>query len=181
MRLVPGGWPGQGWLRQRSRRWLARVQAALLAVAALAAAGCASAAPSPAGATHHSGPRVVVRVKSLHGIGQVLITARGYVLYMFEPDHQRQVTCASLCAATWPPLRLPADATLVAGPGVRQDLLGSDPGPAGGRVVTYNGWPLYTYTGDVQPGQYTGQAIDLNGGPWYVLRPSGQPLESVFG
>ncbi len=56
-------------------------------------------------------------------------------------------------------------------------LLGSDPDPEGGQVLTYNGWPLYTYTGDVQPAQATGQAIDLNGGEWYVLRPDGSPLK----
>ena len=43
-------------------------------------------------------------------------------------------------------------------------------------MVTYDGWPLYTYTGDIDPGQATGQDIDLNGGDWYVLRPSGLPL-----
>ena len=47
---------------------------------------------------------------------------------------------------------------------------------AGGRVVTYHGWPLYTYENDAQPGQATGQAIDNDGGQWYVLRPSGAPL-----
>ena len=25
--------------------------------------------------------------------------------------------------------------------------------PGGGRVVTYHGWPLYTYLGDATPGQ----------------------------
>jgi hypothetical protein len=50
---------------------------------------------------------------------------------------------------------------------------------AGGRVVTYNHWPLYTYVGDLTPGQATGQALDLNGAPWYVLRPSGAPLLST--
>jgi predicted lipoprotein with Yx(FWY)xxD motif len=55
-------------------------------------------------------------------------------------------------------------------------LLGSDPDPSGGRVVTYDGWPLYTYADDVQPGQATGQDIDLNDGEWYVIRPTGQPL-----
>ena len=30
----------------------------------------------------------------------------------------------------------------------KQRLLGSDRDPAGGRVVTYHGWPLYTYVGD---------------------------------
>ena len=34
--------------------------------------------------------------------------------------------------------------------------------------------------GDVKPGQHTGQGIDLNGGAWYVMRPSGQPLERIL-
>jgi len=59
---------------------------------------------------------------------------------------------------------------------LRASLLGSDPDPGGGRVVTYHGWPLYTYENDAQPGQATGQAIDNDGGQWYVLRPSGAPL-----
>ena len=71
---------------------------------------------------------------------------------------------------------LPSGSRPAAGPGVKAALLGSDPDPAGGRVVTYDGWPLYTYTADVQPGQATGQDIDLNGGAWYLMRPSGQPL-----
>ena len=115
---------------------------------------------------------------SLHGVGTVLVNARGYALYMFVPDDRRQVTCTSLCAATWPPLKIPADATLAAGVGVRSALLGSDPDPAGGRVVTYSGWPLYLYTGDVQPGQSTGQGIDLNGGDWFLIRPSGRLVQS---
>ena len=38
-------------------------------------------------------------------------------------------------------------------------------------MVTYNGWPLYTYASDIQPGQATGQGIDLNGGKWYGDAP----------
>jgi hypothetical protein len=56
-------------------------------------------------------------------------------------------------------------------------LLGSDPDPSGGRVVTYNGWPLYTYRSDVELGSGNGQDIDLNGGYWYVIRPSGEPVK----
>jgi predicted lipoprotein with Yx(FWY)xxD motif len=94
---------------------------------------------------------------------------------MFEPDNHRAVTCTGTCAGTWPPLMVPSGATLVAGPAVKASLLGSDPDPAGGRVATYDGWPLYTYSGDLGPGQATGQSIDLNGGVWYVLNPDGQP------
>ena len=125
--------------------------------------------------------RVTITATSIHGLGTVLVSSGGYVLYVFALDDRRQVVCTGLCAATWPPVRLPASATLVAGPGVRAALLGSDPDPAGGRrVVTYNGWPLYGYTGDVTRGQYTGQGIDLNGGDWWAMRPSGQPLKTAL-
>jgi hypothetical protein len=45
--------------------------------------------------------------------------------------------------------------------------------PGGGRVVTYHGWPLYTYLGDAVPGRAAGQGSDDDGGYWYLMRPSG--------
>lgn len=154
---------------------------AALAVLVVLAAGCGSTAGGGQGAGGSgSGPgaQVEVLARSLHGVGTVLVTSKGYALYMFVRDDRRQVTCTGYCAATWPPLKIGSGATLTAGPGVRQSLLGSEPDPAGGRVVTYAGWPLYTYTADVQPGQVTGQGINLNGGAWYLMRPSGAPLRS---
>ena len=155
-----------------------RTAAVVLLLAAVS--GCASRpteAPGADGAAGGAKGKVTVMVRSLPDVGTVLVTGKGYALYMFEPDHRRAVTCTGVCAGTWPPLMLPSGAALAAGAGVKASLLGSDPAPDGGRVVTYGGWPLYTYTGDVEPSQATGQAIDLNGGEWYVLRPSGAPLE----
>jgi predicted lipoprotein with Yx(FWY)xxD motif len=151
--------------------------AALAVAVMLLAAGCGSSSSSAAG---HSGPKVEVLAKSLPRVGTVLVTTTGYALYIFALDEHREVVCTGLCASTWPPLKLPAGARLVAGPGVKAALLGSDPDPTGGHVVTYDGWPLYTYTGDVTAGQTTGQGIDLNGGDWYVMRPSGKPLEPAL-
>jgi predicted lipoprotein with Yx(FWY)xxD motif len=162
----------------RIRRYLG--SCAVAAAVITAAGGCGSGAPA-AGGGAGSGPRVEVLAKSLPRVGTVLVTTTGYALYMFARDDQRQVTCTGYCASTWPPLKITPRDDLVAGPGVKSSLLGSDPDPAGGRVVTYKGWPLYTYTGDVTPGQMTGQGIDLNGGAWYLMRPSGQPLESTLG
>jgi predicted lipoprotein with Yx(FWY)xxD motif len=184
-RRIPGQPASTAWPRVRGR---ARIALAVLAVA-LAASACGGSAAAPSAATGTgaaTGPgaatgtgagTVTIGATSLPGVGTVLVNAAGFALYMFVPDDQRQVTCTSLCAQTWPPVRLKPGAALVAGPGVKQALLGSDAGPAGGRVVTYDGWPLYAYTGDVYKGQTTGQGIDLNGGYWYVMRPSGQPLE----
>ena len=155
-----------------------RASLALLCAGTLGlAAGCSSTPASGTGAPAvKSGQAVEVDVRSIPGLGQVLVTGKGYALYVFEPDHHRAVTCTGVCASTWPPLMVPSGAGLAGGPGVQQALLGSDSDPAGGRVVTYDGWPLYGYTGDVQPDQATGQDIDTNGGEWYVIRPSGQPL-----
>jgi predicted lipoprotein with Yx(FWY)xxD motif len=149
------------------------VSAAALA-AVLLAAGCGGSAGTGSG--HPNGQRVTVTVMSVPGVGEVLVNSAGYALYMFEPDGHRQVTCTGVCAATWPPLKLPSGAVPAAGTGVKPALLGTDRDPEGGEVITYDGWPLYTYTGDVEPGQATGQGIDLNGGAWYVLRASGTPL-----
>jgi predicted lipoprotein with Yx(FWY)xxD motif len=159
--------------RMTARRVLA---AAGLAAVVCAGAGCSSSAPGAGRPVAAAGSAVTIRVRSLPGVGTVLVNSRGYTLYMFEPDARRRVTCTNLCAATWPPVKISPGGRLVAGPGVRADLLGSDPDPAGGRVVTYNGWPLYTYRSDVQPGWVTGQGINLNGGYWYVIRPSGKPV-----
>ena len=166
-------------------RALARAALATLA-AAVAASACGSSAASSQSSTATgtaaatAAGTLTVEAKSLPQVGTVLVNVRGYALYMFAPDDQRQVTCTSLCAQTWPPVRIRAGAALAAGPGVRQALLGSDADPGGGRVVTYNGWPLYSYTGDVYAGQTTGQGIDLNGGYWYLIRPSGKLVKSAL-
>ncbi len=150
--------------------------AAGLAAAACAAAGCSGSSPGAGRPVAATGQAVTIRVGSLPGLGSVLVNGGGYALYMFVPDARRRVTCTKLCTANWPPVKISDGERLVAGPGVRARLLGSDPDPSGGRVVTYDGWPLYTYSSDVQPGQATGQAIDLNGGLWYVIRATGEPL-----
>jgi len=155
----------------RPRHWLLAVAMG----AALLAAGC-SGSTSSRGDSSNSSRTVAIAAKRLAHAGTVLVNGQGYALYIFVPDGRKQVTCTGVCAATWPPVKLPSGAALKAGPGVKSTLFGSDPDPEGGRVVTYAGWPLYTYTGDVQPGQDTGQGIDLNGGDWYLMRPSGAPL-----
>ena len=108
---------------------------------------------------------------------RIIVTGTGLTLYMFAPDKQKRVTCKGQCAVIWPPLKLKAGQKPTAGGAARKALLGSDPNPSGGRVVTYNHWPLYTYISDSKPGQAKGQAIKLNGGYWYVLSPAGKVIK----
>jgi predicted lipoprotein with Yx(FWY)xxD motif len=119
-----------------------------------------------------------VKTRKIAKLGVVLVNSRGLTLYMFKPDRRKKVTCKGSCAAAWPPLKLKqGQRRATAGGAAKQKLLGSDKNPGGGRVVTYNHWPLYTYVGDSKPGETNGQALNLNGGLWYVLSPSGKIIK----
>ncbi len=139
----------------------------LVAALAVAAVGHASASKS-----------VTISAKKVSGLGTVLVDAKGRTLYMFVPDKQKRVTCVKDCAVAWPPVKVGKGQKIVGTNGVQAKLLGSDPNPAGGRVATYNKWPLYSYVADTKPGQATGQALDANGGLWYVLSTSGKVIKT---
>ena len=121
---------------------------------------------------------VQISTRTIPGLGPVLVDAHGRTLYMFVPDGDKRVTCVGSCAEVWPPAFLPNGQKSIASGQVKQSLLGSDPDPAGGRVITYAGWPLYTFVSDTAPGKATGQALNINGGLWYVLSPSGQVIKT---
>jgi outer membrane protein assembly factor BamB/predicted lipoprotein with Yx(FWY)xxD motif len=132
----------------------------------------ATSAPAPAKAG------VQISTRTIPGLGPVLVNAQGRTLYLYAPDKHQKVTCVASCAEVWPPAFLPSGQKPIASGLVKQSLLGSDPDPAGGRVVTYAGWPLYTFVSDTAPGKATGQGLNINGGLWYVLSPSGQVIKT---
>jgi predicted lipoprotein with Yx(FWY)xxD motif len=158
----------------------------ILPAVALVVAGCGGSNKPSKGSTAASTPSTVtsapatggVKISSstIAGLGPVLVNAQGRTLYTFAPDKDKKVTCVSTCAAVWPPAFVPSGKKPVAAGPVKQPLLASDPDPAGGRVITYAGWPLYTYVTDSAPGQAAGQALNLNGGLWYVISPAGKVI-----
>jgi predicted lipoprotein with Yx(FWY)xxD motif len=160
--------------------WLLGSAVALLAV------GCGSSSTTPtkssastpaASGTSSTAATATVGIstRTLPGLGAVLVNAQGRILYVFAPDKAKKVTCVGPCASVWPPLALSAGKPAVSGQ-AKSSLVGSDPNPAGGRVVTYAGSPLYTYVTDTSPGSARGQALNLNGGLWYVIAPSGKVI-----
>jgi predicted lipoprotein with Yx(FWY)xxD motif len=152
-----------------------RLRIAVAAVCVLLVAVTASSS-ALAGSRHEVGG-ATVQTRNIKGLGTVLVNSRGLTLYMFVRDKQKKVTCTGSCAAVWPPLKLKSGQKATAGGAAKKSLLGSDPNPGGGKVVTYNKWPLYTYVADSKPGQASGQALNLNGGLWYVLSPSGKIIK----
>ncbi len=146
----------------------ARACLALLLACAVTAgvAGCGASHPAAGSATYQ------VRARTVPGAGRVLADGRGFTLYIYVPDHRGRSQCYGVCAQAWPPLTLPASVRRpVAGPGARAALLGTARRVGGARQLTYNGWPLYLYRSDREPGQATGQAENM--GLWYLISPSG--------
>jgi predicted lipoprotein with Yx(FWY)xxD motif len=133
---------------------------------------------SSTSSTSGSTGAVTVAAKAIKPYGKVLVNASGHALYTFAPDKASKVTCTGACAKIWPPLMLSSGAKPAAAGGVKASLLGSDPNPSGGRVVTYKGWPLYTYVTDTTAGVAHGQGLNLNGGLWYLISPSGSVMKS---
>lgn len=168
--------------RGKSNRYQVRLLAvALLAVLGFVAAGCggssASSAPQNgvAGAQHSISSSVAVKTRKISGLGTVLVNPAGRTLYVFMKDQHRHVTCtkANNCQSFWPPLKWKRSSKPKAGGTAKNSLMGADKNPSGGKVVTYNHWPLYTYSGDSAAGQDKGWNLNLNGGKWYVISPSG--------
>lgn len=167
-------------LTQRNvNRYRLRVLAvALVAGLGLVAAGCggSSSSSAPVGGVageQHSASSVAVKTRKISGLGVVLVNPAGRTLYVFMKDQRRHVTCTGSCAGFWPPLKWKSKSKPTAGGTAKTALLGTDKNPSGGRVVTYNKWPLYTYSGDSGAGQANGEAQNLNGGKWYVISPKG--------
>lgn len=135
--------------------------------------GAAAAAPAKSSS---AGGSAAISTRKVSGLGTVLVNAQGRTLYMFTPDMHAKVTCVKGCAGLWPPAKLAAGQKPLASGGAKSSLLGVDPDPEGGEVITYAGWPLYTYAADSEAGSADGQGVNADGGLWYVLSPSGSKI-----
>jgi len=147
---------------------------ALLA-AGLALSGFTTSAgsrPAPPKASIPSLHKGTVHTARVTGLGLVVVDRAGRTLYLFNPDKQKNVTCTGECARAWPPLDVTSRP--VAGTGIKAALLGTVKSPNGKPQVTYNHWPLYTFSGDSKAGQAHGQGLTAFGGRWFAVTPAGQ-------
>ena len=169
------------------RSWLLAGGIALGVVATVAACGSSSSgtaagSPSssaPAGAS--SAASATISTKNVHGVGTVLVNGQGQTVYMLTSEKGGKITCtqANGCTQAWPETLLTSGATgATAGSGVQSSLLGTVKDASGNLEVTYNHWPLYTFSGDSGSGVAKGQGLTSFGGTWYVLNGSGNPVAS---
>jgi predicted lipoprotein with Yx(FWY)xxD motif len=133
--------------------------------------GTAVAPVDPVAATPQVG--TILTANSTAQLGTVVVDGQGYTLYRFDKDNAKPPTsnCADECAQKWPPV-LATPGTPLTVEGVEQEAVGTINRPDGTIQLTINGWPVYRYSGDPQPGATTGQGID--GGVWAAVTPEGQ-------
>ena len=107
-------------------------------------------------------------------VGPVLANSRGQVLYEYADDTPTSSACqADWCLVDWPPLQA-GSGTPTAVPGVTATISVID-GGGGVRQVTLGGHPLYTFAGDLHPGDIRGQGI---GSDWFLVSPSGNTVST---
>ncbi|MCW2683483.1 MAG: hypothetical protein JWP33_1396 [Blastococcus sp.] len=143
-----------------------------IALGLLALAGCGSStggAGSAGGGSASAGgstPSTVLRTAD-SPLGRIAVAADGRTVYVFDEDTAGTSTCTGSCAGLWPPL--PADTAEPAVDGVPGDV-GTITRDDGTMQVTLGGMPLYTYVGDSDAGDVTGQGVE---GVWWVVAADG--------
>ena len=137
----------------------------VLAVLVIAGGGYAlmhkssSASPSGAGKAANqstNAPAVdnrVVTTKTASNVGQYLADPNGKPLYIYNADTSGTGTCTGGCLSDWPVYVATSTANLPSGIGV---ITRSDNGQ---KQYTYNGKPLYYFTGDTA-GKVTGNGVE---------------------
>jgi predicted lipoprotein with Yx(FWY)xxD motif len=117
------------------------------------------------------GGTAVISVATNPKLGQILVDSQGNTVYYFLKDKQggKTSTCSGACAGVWPPVT----GTPKGEKGAQTSKLGTVKRSDGSTQVTYNGWPLYTYTGDSKPGDTNGNDFEQFGAEWYAITPAG--------
>ena len=151
------------------------------AAAAVLATACSSGgtnnSPSGAGSVAVGGSSAsAVDVHTANG-ASFLTDSSGRSLYLFKSDTSTKSTCSGACATAWPPLITKGAPT--AGTGATAGDLGTIARSDGTKQVSYDGHPLYYFSGDSAAGQTNGEGINGFGALWYLVAPTGAQVPSL--
>jgi predicted lipoprotein with Yx(FWY)xxD motif len=142
-----------------------------------AAAGSSSpaGASSSSAAAGGSGSTVITTVSS--SAGTFLANGSGHAVYLWTKDSNGMSACSGACAGAWPPVT--TTGTVTASGGAKSSDLGTITRSNGTKQVTYDGHPLYFFSGDSGPGMASGQGNDGFGAKWWLVSPSGSDVTSA--
>jgi predicted lipoprotein with Yx(FWY)xxD motif/glucose/arabinose dehydrogenase len=104
--------------------------------------------------------------------GLYLVGAGGFTLYIFTEDEANESYCFDECTVAWPPLIVPVGEEPTLGAGVTGDI-DVFQRPDGQMQISFNGWPLYFFRGDLNPGDAVGDGAKE---VWFVATLNRPPL-----
>jgi predicted lipoprotein with Yx(FWY)xxD motif len=136
---------------------------------ALAIAACQTGGAGSPTAAAGAGGDALVTVADSSQVGEHVVDADGRSLYVFLNDSPGESACDGGCLEAWPPASVAEEAPLTAGEGITAQL-GTLERADGTQQLTLDGWPLYRYAADADPGDITGEGV---GGVWFVARADG--------
>jgi len=155
--------------------------AAVVVAACSSGATSSAAAPaaSPAGGPSSSSagassPGGTVITTATSSGGTVLASGSGRAVYLWAKDAGDMSSCNGACAGAWPPVTTTGAAT--AAGGAKAGDIGTITRSDGTKQVTYDGHPLYYYSGDSGPGTASGQGSDAFGALWWLVAPTGSDV-----
>jgi predicted lipoprotein with Yx(FWY)xxD motif len=132
----------------------------------------AAAGSSPSSSAGASGGTVIKTAST--SAGTVLTNGSGRAVYLWVKDTGDMSNCNGACAGAWPPVTTTGAAT--ASGAAKASDLGTITRSDGSKQVTYDGHPLYYFSGDSGPGTATGQGSDGFGAKWWLVAPSGSDV-----
>lgn len=95
----------------------------------------------------------------------VLANTHTRSLYVLSAEKGGTLHCTGSCVTIWPPLLVSSSTTSVTlGNGVKGTIGFITRGSM--KQVTYNTYPVYTYSGDSSPSQSCGENVMADGGTW---------------
>jgi len=143
--------------------------------ASASASSSAMSSSSPSAAA--SSAALVVTKNST--LGQIVTTSAGMTVYRYDADSASpsKSNCSGQCLTAWPPVLLTGSGTPQVS-GVSASLVGEITRSNGTKQLTLDGWPLYTYAGDMAAGDAAGQG---EGGAWWAVTPTGAKASASGG
>lgn len=154
-----------------------RVLAALAgsAVAMVALAGCSGGAPAPASTESSEAAAAPDITVAGSPIGEIVVNGEGMTAYVFDEDSvgADASACTGDCEALWPAITSESDTPVVDG---ITGTVGTITGVAGGKQITINGLPIYTFSQDSAPGDLNGQGLNE---VWHAVAPDGTVITAA--
>ena len=131
----------------------------------LAISGCTQQKPAVTPAEQTPAQQPVTEQPEVKLSGNHIVDGKGITLYLFTKDVLGDSKCTGVCLNAWP---IFYKEKISVSSGLSPTDFGTITRDDGKKQTTFKGWPLYYYSGDVNPGDIKGEGVNK---VWFIARP----------